>query len=119
MRAPSPKIVVYVCVYYEVIKRELKRRPVYECRCDERLKDKAEGSTRLTYTGLLGLYRFLMDATRASISKTHSKKKHPKKFRKSNQLYALFYPVVIKRNKIHDTHTEVTVPPRVVDSLTT
>ena len=27
------------------------RRPTYEYRCDERLKVKAEGSTRLTYTG--------------------------------------------------------------------
>ena len=25
---------------------------IYECRCDERLRDKVEGSTRLTYTGL-------------------------------------------------------------------
>ncbi len=33
-------------------KRELKRRPTYEYRCDERLKAKAEGSTRLAYTGL-------------------------------------------------------------------
>jgi len=27
---------------------------MYEYRCDERLKDKAEGSTRLAYTGLRG-----------------------------------------------------------------
>ncbi len=33
-------------------KRELKRRPTYEYRCDERLKTKAEGSTLLVYTGL-------------------------------------------------------------------
>jgi hypothetical protein len=26
---------------------------IYECRCDERLKTKAEGSTRLVYTGLV------------------------------------------------------------------
>ena len=32
-------------VYYEAIKRELYRRLVYECRCDERLKAKAEGFT--------------------------------------------------------------------------
>ncbi len=38
-------------VYYESIKRELKRRPIYECQCDDRLKTKGEGSTRLTYTG--------------------------------------------------------------------
>ena len=35
--------------------RKLKtRRPMYECRYDERLKTKVEKSTRLTYTGLLG-----------------------------------------------------------------
>ena len=39
-------------LYYQVEKRELKRRPTYEYRCDERLKAKAEGSTRLAYTGL-------------------------------------------------------------------
>ncbi len=55
---------IYVCekiidpsgfkfVYYQSIKRELKTRPIYECRCDERLKTKTEESTRLTYTGLL------------------------------------------------------------------
>ena len=27
-------------------------RVIYECQCDERLKAKAEGSTRLAYTGL-------------------------------------------------------------------
>jgi hypothetical protein len=36
------------------IKRELKRRPIYEYRCNERLKTKTVGSTQLTYTGLLG-----------------------------------------------------------------
>ena len=39
-------------VSYEEIKQELKRILLYECRCNERLKDKAEVSTRLTYTGL-------------------------------------------------------------------
>jgi hypothetical protein len=44
-----------VLVYYEWIKRELKTtRPIYECRCDERLKTKAEESTLLVYTGFLG-----------------------------------------------------------------
>ncbi len=28
--------------------------PMYECRCDERLKPKGEESTCLTYTGLFG-----------------------------------------------------------------
>ena len=40
-------------VYYESIKRELKIKPIYECRCDERLKTKAEESTRLACTGLV------------------------------------------------------------------
>jgi hypothetical protein len=36
------------------IKRELKTRPIYDCRCDElRLKPKDDESTCLTYTGLL------------------------------------------------------------------
>ena len=33
-------------------KRDLKRRPIYEYWCDERLNAKVEGSTRLIYTGL-------------------------------------------------------------------
>ena len=41
-------------VYYESIKRELQRRPIYECRSDERPETKAEGSTRLVYSGFLG-----------------------------------------------------------------
>ena len=36
-------------VYYESTKRELKRRLVNECRCDERLKAKLEESTCLTH----------------------------------------------------------------------
>ncbi len=40
-------------VYYESIKRERKRRLIYEYRCDERLKTKAEESTRLEDTGLV------------------------------------------------------------------
>jgi hypothetical protein len=43
----------YWVVYYEWIMRELKTRPIYECRCDERLKTKVEESTRLGYTGLI------------------------------------------------------------------
>jgi hypothetical protein len=37
-----------------VIHRDLNRRPTYECRCDERLQSKVEGSTRLTRTGWSG-----------------------------------------------------------------
>ncbi len=38
-------------VYYESIKRELKTKPIYECRCDGRLQTKR--FTRLSYTGLV------------------------------------------------------------------
>ena len=31
--------------------KKLKKRPINECRCDERLKTKDEESTRLGYTG--------------------------------------------------------------------
>jgi hypothetical protein len=47
-----------------VSKREVKIKPIYECRCDERLKTKAEESTRLTYTGLLGELEHLKTKTR-------------------------------------------------------
>jgi hypothetical protein len=47
-----------------MIKRELNRRPMCEYRCDERLKTKAEGSTRLAYTGLLGGLEHLKVETR-------------------------------------------------------
>jgi hypothetical protein len=51
-------------VYYEEIKRELNRRPIYECRCDERRKGKDEGSTRPTYTGWRGGLEHLKIETR-------------------------------------------------------
>ncbi len=41
----------YCFVYYESIKRELKIRPIYECRCDGRLQTKR--FTGLSYTGLV------------------------------------------------------------------
>jgi hypothetical protein len=37
-----PYLFIGRIVYYYVIKRELNRRLIYECRCDERLKAKAE-----------------------------------------------------------------------------
>jgi hypothetical protein len=40
-------------VYYESIKREVKRRLIYEYRCHERLKTKTEESTHLGDTGLV------------------------------------------------------------------
>jgi hypothetical protein len=44
--------------------RELKTRPIYDCRCDERLKTKAEESTRLTYTGWIEELEHLKIETR-------------------------------------------------------
>ena len=40
-------------VYYESRKGDLKTRPIYESRYDERLKTKDEKSTRLGSTGLV------------------------------------------------------------------
>jgi hypothetical protein len=40
-----------IVVYYESIKRELKIKPIYECRCDGRLQTKR--FTLLSYTGLV------------------------------------------------------------------
>ena len=53
-----------VFVYSEETKRELKRILIYECRCNERLKGKDEGSTRLAYTGLRGGMEHLKIDTR-------------------------------------------------------
>jgi hypothetical protein len=38
-------------VYYESMKRKLKIKPIYECRCDGRLQTKR--FTRLSHTGLV------------------------------------------------------------------
>ena len=43
-----------VVVYYESIKRKLNKKLILDCRCDARLKAKAEGSTRLACTGWRG-----------------------------------------------------------------
>ena len=40
-------------------KSKLNRRPIHEYQCDKRLKSKAEGSTRLSYTGLCGVLEHL------------------------------------------------------------
>jgi hypothetical protein len=44
----------FLFVHYESITRDLKIRTIQEYRCDERLKTKAEESTRLTFIGLIG-----------------------------------------------------------------
>jgi hypothetical protein len=41
------------CVNYESIKRELKMRCIYECRCDVRLQSKTKEFTYLSYTVLV------------------------------------------------------------------
>ena len=64
-------------VYYESMKRELKTRPIYECRCHEKLKTKAEESTRLVYNlynGLLGDLEHLKIKTRLTNEKFASVK---------------------------------------------
>ena len=38
---------IQIVVYYESLNRELKTKPMYEFRCDERLKTQVEESTRL------------------------------------------------------------------------
>jgi hypothetical protein len=54
-RLDVPVITVpHIVVYYETIKREVKIKPISECRCDERLKTQPEESTRLSDTGLFG-----------------------------------------------------------------
>ena len=40
-------------VYYESIKRNLKIKGIYECRCYERLQTKTKEFTLLVYTGLV------------------------------------------------------------------
>ena len=42
----------FLVVYYESLKRELKTKPIYDCRCDERLKTRVEESTRLVCPGV-------------------------------------------------------------------
>jgi hypothetical protein len=54
-------------VYYESIKRELKIKPIYECRCDERLQTKR--FTRLSYTGLVVELEHLKIKTRLTNEK--------------------------------------------------
>ena len=56
----DPKLVVY----YESLKRDLKTKPTYEFRCDERLKTKVEESTRLTCTQLVSELEHLKIETR-------------------------------------------------------
>jgi hypothetical protein len=44
---------LYTLFIIELIKRDLKTRPIYDCRCEERLEPKGDESTCLAFTGLL------------------------------------------------------------------
>ncbi len=59
-----PSLQRSITVYYESIKRELKIRCTYECRCDERLQSKTKEFTRLAYTGLVEELEHLQIETR-------------------------------------------------------
>ena len=51
-------------VYYESLNRELKTKPINECRCDERLQNKVEESTRLGCPRLVAELEHLKIKTR-------------------------------------------------------
>ena len=51
-------------VYYESLKRELKTKPIKECRCDERLQTRVEESTRLACPRLVAELEHLKIETR-------------------------------------------------------
>ena len=53
-----------IFVYYDETNRDLQRILIYECRCNERMNGKVEGSTLLTYTGLHGGLEHLKIETR-------------------------------------------------------
>ena len=53
-----------IVVYYESLKREVKTKPIYEFRCDERLQTKSEEFTRLTCTLLCAELEHLKIETR-------------------------------------------------------
>jgi hypothetical protein len=66
---PTP---TFVDVYYESIKRELKIKPIYECRCDGRLQTKR--FTRLAHTGSVVELEHLKIKTRLTNEKFASVK---------------------------------------------
>ena len=47
---PNKFRMLFIYVYYESIKREVKKRLIFDNWCDTRLKVKVEGCTRLVYT---------------------------------------------------------------------
>ena len=69
-----PSYTKFFVVYYESIKRELKIKPIYECRCDERLQTKTKRFTLLSYTGLVVKLEHLKIKTRLTNEKFASVK---------------------------------------------
>ncbi len=61
-----------IVVYYESLKRELKTKTIYRCRCDERLKTNVEESTRLACTPLCEELEHLKMETRLTSETTVS-----------------------------------------------
>ena len=53
LRRSKGQVFHRLVVYYESLKRELKTKPIKECRCDERLQTRVEESTRLAYPRLV------------------------------------------------------------------
>jgi hypothetical protein len=47
------KVYIVLSSIRHVLEREIKIRPIYECRCDTRLQTKTKEFTRLTYDGLV------------------------------------------------------------------
>jgi hypothetical protein len=60
----SKGLIIKCVVYNESIKEEVKRRLIYEYRCDEKLKTKNEKSTWLVDTGLVVELEHLKTKTR-------------------------------------------------------
>ena len=52
-------ISVFSVVYYESLKREVKTKPIKECRCDERLQTRVDESTRLACPRLVAELEYL------------------------------------------------------------
>jgi hypothetical protein len=64
----------FCVVYYESINREVKIKPIYECRCDERLQTKTKRFTRLSHAGLVVELEHLKIKTRLTNEKFASVK---------------------------------------------
>ena len=77
------RTVVRKVVYYESLNRELKTKPLYEFRCDERLKTKVEESTRLAYPVRLFMKLNFKNPQTVSISRNHvSRRRRGRRWRR-------------------------------------